>query len=106
VIPSPLPLASQEDPESRELLSSSPATQRERASQAHGTNNYQRVHMASFAVHAAMGHQIRFQKAGLGLLPLLDRADRNLVLQQRSRSCSGNATHTSRLKRLRSMFST
>ncbi len=45
----------------------------------------QRVHIASFDVHAAMGHQIRFQKAGLDLIPLLERADRNLLLQQRSR---------------------
>src|SRR2546427_11796326 len=33
----------------------------------------------------------RFQKAGLGLLPLLERADRDLLLEQRSRSCGGDA---------------
>ena len=33
----------------------------------------------------------RLQKAGLGLLPLLERADRDLLLEQRSRSRRGEA---------------
>jgi hypothetical protein len=36
----------------------------------------------------------RFQKAGSGLLPLLERADRNLLLEQSSRSRGGNAAQT------------
>jgi hypothetical protein len=38
-----------------------------------------------------MSHEIRFQKAGLGLLPLLERANRDLLLQQRSRSRGGES---------------
>jgi len=41
-----------------------------------------------------MGHEIRFQKAGSGLIPLLECTDRNLLLQQRSRSCGGEAALT------------
>jgi hypothetical protein len=34
----------------------------------------------------------RFQKAGLGLIPLLECADGNLLLEQRSSSSRGEAT--------------
>jgi len=54
VILLPLPLASQEDPESRELLSYYFSTQRERASQAHETNNYHRK------LHGLLGSAGRF----------------------------------------------
>ena len=53
-----------------------------------------RVHVTSLDVGATMGHEIHFKKAGLGLIPLLERADRNLLLQERSRSCSGDAAQT------------
>ena len=51
----------------------------------------QRVQVAALDVCATMSHQVRFQKAGLGLLPLLEGADGNLLLQQRSCSCRGEA---------------
>ncbi len=54
----------------------------------------QRVDIASLNVGATMSHEIRFQKAGLGLLPLLERANRDLLLQQRSRSRGGEAALT------------
>jgi hypothetical protein len=41
-----------------------------------------------------MGHQICFQKAGSGLLPLLEGADGNLLLEQGSRSRGGKAALT------------
>src|SRR5260370_34916162 len=40
----------------------------------------QRVQVAAIDVCATMGHQIRFQKTWLGLIPLLEGADRNLLL--------------------------
>jgi hypothetical protein len=54
----------------------------------------QRVQVASLDGHATMGHEVRFQKAGLGLIPLLEGADRNLLLQQSSRSRRGGAALT------------
>lgn len=51
----------------------------------------QRVHVASLEAHATMGHEICFKKAGLGLIPLLEGADRNLLLEQGSRSCGEDA---------------
>jgi len=54
----------------------------------------QGVQVATLNVSATMSHQVRLQKAGLGLIPLLERADGNLLLEQRSRSCGGNATLT------------
>jgi hypothetical protein len=33
-----------------------------------------------------MVHEVLFKKAGLGLKPLRERADRNLLLEERSRS--------------------
>ncbi|HEX6110269.1 MAG TPA: hypothetical protein VFZ02_12725 [Ktedonobacteraceae bacterium] len=48
----------------------------------------------SLDVGATMGHEIRYQKAGSGLIPLLEGADRNLLLQQRSRSCGGEVALT------------
>jgi hypothetical protein len=50
--------------------------------------------VAALDIHATMGHQVRFQKAGSGLLPLLECTDRNLLLEERSRSCRGEATLT------------
>jgi hypothetical protein len=41
-----------------------------------------------------MSHQIRFHKAGLGLIPLLEGADGNLLLEERSRSSRGETTLT------------
>ena len=54
----------------------------------------QRVDVASLAIGATMGHQVRFQKAGLGFLPLLECTDGNLLLEQRSRSRGGKAVLT------------
>jgi hypothetical protein len=54
----------------------------------------QRIQVAPLDVAATMSYEIRFQKAGLGLIPLLERANRNLLLQQRSRSRSRNAALT------------
>ncbi len=51
----------------------------------------QRVQVASLYAGATMGHQVCFQKAGSGLLPLLERTDRDLLLEQRSRSRGGEA---------------
>ena len=51
----------------------------------------QRVQVTSLDVGATMGHQVRFQKARSGLLPLLEGADRDLLLEQRSRSRRGEA---------------
>jgi hypothetical protein len=50
--------------------------------------------VAALDIHATMGHQVRFQKAGSGLLPLLEGADRDLLLEQRSRSRGGEAALT------------
>jgi hypothetical protein len=41
-----------------------------------------------------MDHQVRFQIAGSGLIPLLERADGNLLLEQGSLLCGGEATLT------------
>ncbi|SRR6266568_1994015 len=55
----------------------------------------QGVQVAALDIHATMGHQVRFQKTGSGLLPLLEGADRDLLLQKRSRSRGGEAMLTS-----------
>ena len=52
------------------------------------------IQVATLALAATMSHQIRFQKAGLGRIPFLERADGNLLLQKRSRSCGGKAALT------------
>src|SRR6266516_5329346 len=44
----------------------------------------QRVQIASLRVLPTMGHQIRFQETGPGILPLLERADGDLLFEQRS----------------------
>ena len=49
----------------------------------------QRVQVTALNVYTTVGHQIRFHKTGSGLLPLLERTDRNLLLEQRSRSRAG-----------------
>ena len=41
----------------------------------------QRVQVASLGVCPTMGHQVCFQKAGSGLIPLLEGADGNLLLK-------------------------
>ena len=51
----------------------------------------QGVEVASLDVGATMGHQVRFQKTGSGLLPLLEGTDGNLLLEQGSRSRRGEA---------------
>jgi hypothetical protein len=53
-----------------------------------------RVQVPPLALGTTMGHQVCFQKAGLGLLPLLERADGNRLLEQGSRPCGGEATLT------------
>jgi hypothetical protein len=54
----------------------------------------QGVQVAALDVGATMGHQVRFQKTGSGLLPLLECTDRNLLLEERSRSRGGKAALT------------
>jgi hypothetical protein len=54
----------------------------------------QRVQVASLDIGATMGNQVCFHKTGLGPSPLLERADGNLLLEQRSRPCGGDATLT------------
>jgi hypothetical protein len=54
----------------------------------------QRVDIPSLDVGATMSHEISFQKAGSGLLPLPEGADRDLLLEQRSRSRGGEAALT------------
>ncbi len=54
----------------------------------------QRIQITSLGLYTAMGHQIRFEKSGLRLLPILERADQDLVFQQGSRSCGGDAART------------
>ncbi len=44
----------------------------------------QRVQIASLRVLTTMGDQIRFQKTGPGGIPLLERADRDLLFEQGS----------------------
>ena len=54
----------------------------------------QRVDIPSLDVSAIMSHEICFQKAGSGLLPLLEGADRDLLAWWRGRADSpfaGNA---------------
>ncbi len=46
------------------------------------------------SVRATMGHQICFHKAGLGLIPLLEGANGNLLLEQRPCLGSGEAMQT------------
>jgi hypothetical protein len=55
----------------------------------------QRVQIASLDVGATMGHQVCFQEAGLGLIPLLESAYRDLLLEQRSCSRRGGTALTS-----------
>ncbi len=55
----------------------------------------QGVQVAALDIGATMGHQVRFQKARSGLLPLLEGADWDLLLEQRSRSRGGEAALTS-----------
>ncbi len=55
---------------------------------------HQRVQIAPLDVGATMSNQICFQKAGSGLIPLLEGADGNLLLQQRSSSCRRDAAST------------
>ena len=43
---------------------------------------------------ATMGRPFRLQKAGSGLLPLLEGADRNLLLEQGSSARCGEAAQT------------
>ena len=54
----------------------------------------QGIQVTALNVGTTMGHQIRFQKTGSGLLPLLEGTDRNLLLEQRSRSRGGEAALT------------
>ena len=54
----------------------------------------QGVEVTALDVHATVGHQVRFQKPGSGLLPLLEGTDRDLLLEERSRSRRGEATLT------------
>ena len=54
----------------------------------------QRVEVAPLDVYATMSRQIRFHKAGLGLIPLLEGADGNLLLEERSRSSRGETMLT------------
>jgi len=54
----------------------------------------QRVQVAALDVSTTVGHQVRFQKAGSDLFSLGERADRDLLLQQRFRSGSGETTLT------------
>lgn len=51
----------------------------------------QGVQVPALDVCTTMGYQVRFSKAGLGLLPLLERTDRDLLFEQRSRSRRGEA---------------
>jgi hypothetical protein len=46
----------------------------------------QGIQVPALDVCATMSYQVRLQKAGSGLLPLLEGADRDLLLEQRSRS--------------------
>ena len=55
----------------------------------------QGVQVAALDIGATMSHQVCFQKAGSGLIPLLEGADRNLLLEQGSRSRGGKAMLTS-----------
>src|SRR5260370_5464247 len=50
-----------------------------------------RVQVAALDICATMGHQIRFQEARSGFIPLLKGANRDLLLEQRSRSSGGEA---------------
>lgn len=59
---------------------------------ADGTQEQERELVAALLISATMGHQIRFQKAGSGLLPHLEGADGNLLLEQGCGSCAGNTT--------------
>jgi len=51
----------------------------------------QGIQVTALDVCATMGHQVRFQEAGSRLLPLLEGADRDLLLEQRSGSRRGEA---------------
>ena len=54
----------------------------------------QGIQIAAIDVCATMGRPVRFQKTWSGLIPLLEGADRNLLLEQRSSSSRGEATLT------------
>ena len=51
----------------------------------------QGVQVAALDIGATMGHEIRFQEARSGFIPLLKGANRDLLLEQRSRSSGGEA---------------
>jgi hypothetical protein len=51
----------------------------------------QGIQETALSVFTTVGHQVRFQKAGTGLIPRLERTDRNLLLQERSGSRCGEA---------------
>jgi hypothetical protein len=50
-----------------------------------------RIQVPALDVCATMGHQVHLQKAGSDLLPLLEGADRDLLLEQGSGSRRGEA---------------
>ena len=52
----------------------------------------QRVQVASLDDSSAMCNEIRFQKTGSAVIPILECADRNLLLEQGSRSRGGETT--------------
>ena len=47
------------------------------------------IQVTSLSLHTTMSHQIRLEKAGLGLIPLLEGADRNVTFEQGARSRRG-----------------
>ena len=51
----------------------------------------QGVEVTTLDVGATMGYQVRLQKAGSGVAPLLERADRDLLFEQGSGSRRGEA---------------
>ena len=52
----------------------------------------QRIQVPSLDIGATMGHQVRLQKAGPGLVPLRECADGDLLLEQGASSRRGEAT--------------
>src|SRR5205823_8945679 len=55
----------------------------------------QGIKKASLGLRTTMSDQIGFQKAGASLIPLLERANRNLLFEQSSRTRGGDAINTS-----------
>jgi hypothetical protein len=55
----------------------------------------QGIQVSTVDVCATMSHQVRFQKAGSGLMPPLERADQDLLLEQSFGSRRGEAPLTS-----------